>query len=147
MPSFFIGHTFYWGDWHRDSVLGPERAARISPMASALKRGMRCTSHNDAPIVPPWSMMLVWSAVNRLTRSGKVLGPEQCISVNDALKAITTSAAYQYGEEDRKGSLEVGKVADLVVLAENPFKVDPVKLRDIKILETISRGKTIYSPD
>jgi predicted amidohydrolase YtcJ len=147
MPSFYIVHTFYWGDWHRESVLGPERAARISPMASALKRGMHCTAHNDTPIVPPWSMMLVWSAVNRLTRSGKVLGPDQCISVNDALKAITTSAAYQYGEEDRKGSLEVGKVADLVVLAENPFKVDPVKLRDIKILETISRGVPIYQAD
>ena len=73
-----------------------------------------------------------------------MLGPDQCISVNEALKAITISAAYQYGEEDRKGSLEVGKVADLVVLAENPFKMDPVKLKDIQILETISRGKTIY---
>lgn len=144
MPSFYVVHTFYWGDWHRDSVLGPERAARISPMASALKRGMRCTTHNDTPVVPCWSMMLVWCAVNRLTRSGKVLGPDQCISVNEALKAITISAAYQYGEEDRKGSLEVGKVADLVVLAENPFKMDPVKLKDVQILETISRGKTIY---
>ena len=79
IPSYFSTHTFYWGDWHRDSVFGNERASRISPTSSTLKRGMPFTVHNDAPIVPPDMIRLLWSTTNRLTRSGKVLGPDQRI--------------------------------------------------------------------
>jgi len=144
IPSFFGMHTYYWGDWHRDSVLGPERAARISPAASALKRGMIYTQHHDAPVALPSSIMILASQVNRTTRSGQVLGAEQRVSVMDALKSITINAAYQYFEEKTKGSLEPGKLADFVVLDKNPIKVEPTAIWDIKVIETIKEGQTIY---
>lgn len=144
IPSFFGMHTFYWGDWHRDSVLGPERAARISPAASALKRGMIFTQHHDAPVALPSAIMIIASQVNRTTRSGKVLGPEQRVSVMNALKSITINAAYQYFEEKTKGSLESGKLADFVILDKNPLKVEPKGIKDIKVVETIKEGKSIY---
>lgn len=145
MPSFFVTHVYFWGDWHRDVVLGPERGSRISPTRSALDRGIRFTTHNDTPILPPWPMTLVWAAVVRKTRSGQVLGDDQRISVEQALRAITIDAAYQYGEEAHKGSLEPGKRADLVILSANPYDVDPQELRDLVVRETISRGETVYS--
>ena len=144
IPSFFGMHTYYWGDWHRDSVLGPERAARISPAASALKRGMIFTQHHDAPVALPSSIMILASQVNRTTRSGQVLGPEQRVSVMDALKSITIHAAYQYFEEKTKGSLEPGKLADFVILDKNPLKVEPMAIKDIQVVETIKNGKSIY---
>lgn len=144
IPSFFGMHTYYWGDWHRDSVLGQERAARISPAVSALKRGIIFTQHHDAPVAMPNSIMILASQVNRTTRSGKVLGPEQRVSIKDALKSITINAAYQYFEEGHKGSLEQGKLADLVVLDKNPLKVEPAAIKDIKVLETIKEGISIY---
>ena len=144
IPSFFGMHTYYWGDWHRDSVLGPERASRISPAASALKRGMPFTQHHDAPVALPSSIMVLFSQVNRVTRSGQVLGPEQRVSAMDAIKSITINAAYQYFEERTKGSLEPGKLADLVILDQNPLAVDPLAIKDIKVVETIKDGRTIY---
>jgi predicted amidohydrolase YtcJ len=144
IPSFFGMHTYYWGDWHRDTVLGPERASRISPAASALKRGMPFTQHHDAPVALPSSIMVLFSQVNRVTRSGEVLGPEQRVSVMDAIKSITINAAYQYFEEPTKGSLEPGKLADFVILDQNPLTVDPMKIKDIKVVETIKEGTTIY---
>ena len=147
IPSYFVAHTFFWGDWHRDSVLGPARGPRISPLASTLARGVPYTIHNDAPVVPPDMMRLVWSAVNRLTRSGQTLGEEQRISINEALKAITLYGAYQYFEEDSKGSLEAGKLADMVILSDNPLKVDPLALKDIQVMETIKEGVTVYWKD
>lgn len=144
MPSFFNDHVFYWGDYHLDSVLGPERGNRISPLRSALDRGMRFTLHQDNPVVPPNMMFTIHNAVNRQTRSGRKLGAEFAIDVLDAIKAVTINGAYQCFEEDTKGSLEVGKVADLVILAENPLLVDKAKLKDIKVLETIKEGKCIY---
>ena len=144
MPSYFASHTFFWGDWHRDSVLGRQRSARISPLASTLARGLPFTIHNDPPVVPPDMMRLVWAAVNRLTRSGQTLGEAQKISAWDALKAITINGAYQYFEEHSKGSLEPGKLADLVVLSENPLAVDPATIKDIRIIETIKEGISVY---
>ena len=144
IPSFFGMHTYYWGDWHRDSVLGPERAARISPAASALKRGMIHTQHHDAPVALPSAIMILASQVNRTTRSGQVLGAEQRVSVMAALKTITIAAAYQYFEENTKGSLEPGKLADFVILDKNPLKVESVSIKDIKVVETIKEGDVIY---
>ncbi len=144
LPSYFAAHTYFWGDWHRDSVLGPERGSRISPLASTLARGVPYTIHNDTPVVPPDMMRLVWSAVNRVTRSGQTLGEEQKISVEDALKAITINGAYQYFEEDGKGSLVAGKLADLVILSDNPLDVDPLTIKDIQVIETIKEGTTVY---
>ena len=144
IPSFFGMHTYYWGDWHRDSVLGPERAARISPAASALKRGMIYTQHHDAPVALPSAIMILASQVNRTTRSGQVLGPEQRVSVMDALKSITINAAYQYFEEKSKGTIEVGKLADFAILSDNPMTVPQKQLADLKVLETIKEDVSIY---
>jgi hypothetical protein len=144
IPSYFAAHSFYWGDWHRDSVLGLERSYRISPAASTVERDMPFTVHNDAPVVPPDMMRLVWATVNRRTRTGDILGPDQRVDVMDALRAVTVYAAYQNFEEDTKGSLEVGKYADLVILAEDPRAVEPGHLKDIKISQTVFRGKTVF---
>ncbi len=119
VPSFFAAHPFFWGDWHRLSF-GDDRAMRISPLRSALERGLPFTIHNDAPVVPPDIMRLIEIAVTRRTRSGVVLGEDQRIDFADALHAVTLGAAYQYFEEDHKGSISVGKRADLVVLERDP---------------------------
>ena len=144
IPSYFVSHTFYWGDWHESSVLGPQRAARISPLKTTLDMDVPFTLHNDAPIVPPDMMLLVWSAVTRTTRSGKTLGPEERITPRQALRAITIDAAYQYFEDDKKGSLEVGKLADITILSANPTKIPAHEIKDIQILETIKQGKTVF---
>jgi hypothetical protein len=143
-PSFFPAHIYYWGDRHRDIFLGPERAARINPLRSALDRGMVFTGHHDAPVTPASMLVPIWAAVNRITASGEVLGPEQRIPVIEALRAATINGAYQLFEEETKGSIEVGKLADFVVLSENPLQVDPMTIKDIQVLETIKEGKTIF---
>lgn len=129
-------------------MLSFQRNVSISPARDALELGSPITIHNDAPVVPPDILRLVQIAVNRETRSGYVLGPDQPIGVEEALWAVTRGAAYQYFEEDEKGSLLVGKRADLVVLAASPLAVEPGDLADIDIVETISRDRTIYqNPD
>ncbi|MDH3616908.1 MAG: amidohydrolase [Gammaproteobacteria bacterium] len=143
VPSFFSAHPFFWGDWHRESF-GDERALNISPIRWAVDRGVPFTIHNDAPIVPPDMMRLWWATVNRNTRSGFVLGADQRASVYEALNAMTLTAAWQYFEEDRKGSITAGKQADLVVLDRDPMSADPDTIKDIKVLETIARGHTVF---
>jgi predicted amidohydrolase YtcJ len=123
--------NFYWGDWHKNSVLGDERAQNISPTGWALQRDMLFTSHHDAPVTFPNAMRVYSATVNRVTRSGEVLGPEQRVSPLVGLKTQTLWAAYQYFEEKSKGSIEVGKVADLVILSNNPLTVDPLKINDM----------------
>ena len=145
VPSYFSAHTFFWGDWHRDSVLGPQRARRISPTRSTADRGMPFTVHNDAPIVPPDMIRLLWATTNRETRSGAILGPEQRLNTYEGLIAMTRDAAYQYFEEQRKGTLEAGKQADLVILSENPLTVPREELLRLEIDETWSRGQRIFS--
>ena len=143
-PSFFVSHTWYWGDAHRDIFLGPERGARISPLNSAVKRGIRFSIHLDTPVTPMSPLQAAWSAVNRQTRSGKILGPEQRVTPLQAIRAITIDAAWQEHDEKIKGSIEPGKFADFVVLDQNPLTIDPMKIRDIPILETIVGGKSVY---
>ncbi len=147
IPSFFSAHTFYWGDWHRDSVLGKERAYRISPTHSALMRGMPFTIHNDAPVVPPDSIRLLWATVNRISRSGDVIGPDQRIGIEDALRALTVNGAYQYFEENHKGSLTVGKQADLVTLSRDPLTMEPQALLELAVVETTARGSVVFQRD
>lgn len=143
-PSFFVGHVFYWGDRHRDIFLGPERASRISPLASAQRRGIRFTIHNDTPVTPVDPLLLVWCSVNRRTKDGQTLGDDQRISTFTALKAVTSDAAWQNFEEGSKGTIEVGKLADFVVLSENPLQIDPLRIRDISILETVVAGESVF---
>jgi len=143
IASYYSVHPFFWGDWHRLSF-GEERASFISPVAATAALDIPLTIHNDTPVVPPDMMRLVSITVNRLTRSGYVLGPDQRASVEQALKAITLGAAYQYFEEAEKGSITLGKRADFVVLESNPLSSEPEQLQDIAIVETFARGKSIY---
>lgn len=144
-PSFFPVHVYFWGDRHRDLFIGPERAARMDPARSARDRGLKFTLHHDAPIAGISMLKVAWAAVNRVTTSGKVLGPDERITPFEALRAITADAAWQNFEEDRKGTLETGKLADLVVLSEDPMAIDPMRIKDIRVLQTIKEGKTVYS--
>lgn len=143
-PSFFANHTYYWGDWHREVALGPQRADFISPQASAIALGLRPSIHNDSPVVPPDMMRLVWSAVNRRTQSGDILGPLERVSPFQALQQITINAAWQIHEDARKGSLRPGKLADLVVLDGNPLTVEPAQIADIKVVATFKEGTLIF---
>lgn len=143
MPSFFVAHVYYWGDVHIKN-LGRERASRISCTGSALKEGICFSFHQDSPVIMPDMLESVSIAVNRQTMDGVLLGEEERVSVMEALKAVTINAAYQYFEEEKKGSIKEGKLADLVILKQNPLKIDKKEIGTIKILETIKEGKTIY---
>lgn len=142
--SLFPMHTFYWGDWHRESVLGEERAVYISPTRDALEAGLNVTSHHDAPVTMPNSMRVLDATVNRVTRTGKILGPDQRLTPYEGLKTLTTWAAKQYFEENEKGTLTEGKLADFVIVDKNPIKIDPANIHQITILESIKEGKTVY---
>lgn len=142
-PSFFTNHAYFWGDVHVEN-LGKKRAEFLSPIVSADKLGLKYTNHSDATVTPIDPVFTLWTAVNRLSRSGKLIGSEQKASPYQALKSITSHAAYQLYEEDSKGTLEVGKVADFVVLDENPLTVKPMEIRDIKVVTTIKNGQPIY---
>ena len=144
IPSFFSLHTYYWGDWHVAQTLGEKRAEHISPTGSALRKGMIFTEHHDAPVIPPKSMMVLDATVNRTTRTGKVLGEAQKVSPYIALKTMTDWAAYQYFEEDIKGTLSTGKYGDFVVLSDNPITIDPSKIKDINVLATYKQGQLVY---
>jgi predicted amidohydrolase YtcJ len=100
--------------------------------------------HTDSPIVPPDMLRLMWTAVNRETRSGVVLGPDERAQPLDALRAVTINAARQYFEEADKGSITAGKRADFAILSANPLTVDPAAIKDIRVLATIKDGKTVY---
>lgn len=141
--SFFVAHVYHWGDTHIKNF-GIERADRISPAKDAIKYGVNYTFHQDAPVIEPNMMETVWCAVNRITKNGVHFSDNQKISTLDALKAITINGAYQYFQEDIKGSIEAGKAADFVILDRDPLKADPNDLKDIRILKTIKNGKCIF---
>ncbi len=144
MPSFFVVHTYFWGDRHCNIFLGEQRASRISPLRSALERDMVFTTHNDTAVTPIDPLLSVWAAVNRHTSGGKTLGKAQQVGVLPALRSITTWAAWQFHEEKLKGSLEPGKLADMVVLGADPTRIDPMEIRSIPILATILGGEVRY---
>jgi predicted amidohydrolase YtcJ len=146
-PSLFPMHTFYWGDWHRERTVGPVNADNISPTGWLMKRGMKFSTHHDAPVAFPDSMRVLDATVTRRSRSGDIIGPDHRVDVMTALKAMTIWPAYQHFEEDSKGSIDVGKLADLVILSADPTAVDPETLDQIKVVETIKEGKSIYVAD
>jgi hypothetical protein len=146
IPSFFSLHTYYWGDRHREIFMGPERAARMSPAGSATRMGLRFTIHCDSPVVPMEPLRLVWAAVNRISSSGESMGEAQRVSALQALRAVTIDAAYQHFEDGDKGSLEPGKLADLVILSESPLD-HPERIDEIRVLETVVGGRTVYRAD
>ena len=145
IPSLFPMHTFYWGDWHREHTVGPALVDHISPTGWAVARGMRFTTHHDAPVAFPDSMRVLDATVTRRSRSGDIIGPAQRVDVITALKAMTIWPAWQHFEEANKGSIEVGKLADFVILSQDPTAVDPEQIDQIKVSETIKEGQTIYA--
>lgn len=144
VASLFPMHTFYWGDWYK-KIIGPEKAQQISPINSALKKGLMVTSHTDAPVAFPNMMMILWTTVNRVSRSGTVMGESERLTPYQALQTITSWGAWQHREEDMKGTLKAGKLADMVVLDKNPLKVDPMTIKDIRVMETIKEGQSVYN--
>ena len=146
-PSLYPMHTFYWGDWHAESVLGHPRADFISPTHAVRQAGLMFSTHHDAPVALPSSFRVLDATVNRTTRTKKILGKDQRVDPYTALRAMTTWPAHQYFEDGSKGSLHKGKQADLIILNANPLKVPREELVDLFVIETISRGKTIYSSD
>ncbi len=142
--TFFTPHVHFWGDMHRDVLLGPDRASKIASMKSAVDRSIPYAIHNDPPVSPPNALQSMWVAVNRLTRTGEVLGPDQRITAEQALMAYTSQAATVLGIEDEVGTLEPGKYADFVVLSQNPLKVDPMKIKDIEVEATVMNGRITY---
>jgi len=143
IASLFPLHTFYWGDWHTQ-LIGDSLVQNISPVKTALKKGLDVTIHTDAPVALPNLMRVLWTAVERTSRSGKIIGPDERITPYEALKAITIWSAYQHFEEDKKGTLENGKLADLVILDKNPLKVNTEEIKDIQVLKTIKEGKIVF---
>lgn len=143
IPSFFVAHVYHWGDAHIRNF-GSRRAARISPAASASRLGIPFTFHQDAPVIKPDMPETLWCACVRRTKDGAALGPEERITAERALEAVTVNAAYQYGEEKTKGVIERGKRADFVLLDRDPRKVPPETLRDITVLRTYKEGACIF---
>ncbi|WP_422356706.1 amidohydrolase [Roseivirga pacifica] len=143
IASLFPLHTFYWGDWHKE-IIGDELGEKISPTRTALNKGLKLTIHTDAPVALPNLMRMVGISVERISRSNKEIGPKEKLTPYEALKAITDWSAYQHFEEQQKGTLEVGKLADLVILDANPLKVSEAEIKDIKVLETIKGGKSVF---
>lgn len=146
IPSFFTAHSYFWGDIHIKNF-GLERASKISPAKSALNRNLVFTFHQDTPVLMPDMFRTIWCSVNRITLNGVTIGEDEKISVLDAIKAVTINAAKQYFEDDKKGSLEKGKLADIIIIDKNPLEINPLDLYKIKILETIKSGEVLYKAD
>jgi hypothetical protein len=144
VASLYPMHTFYWGDWHKQ-IIGDSLGNITSPIKTALNKGLHVTSHTDAPVAFPNLMMILWTTVNRVSRSGAIIGAAEKLTPYEALQSITIWGAYQHFEEGTKGTLKAGKLADMVILDKNPLKVDPMTLKDIQVMETIKEGKLIYT--
>lgn len=143
IASLFPLHTFYWGDWHKQ-IIGDELGNKISPTRTALNKGLRITIHTDAPVALPNLMRMVGITVERKSRSGKLIGAGEKLTPYEALKGITEWSAYQHFEENKKGTIENGKLADLVILDKNPLKVAEKDIKNIVVLETIKEGISVY---
>ncbi|MDL2302125.1 amidohydrolase [Lachnospiraceae bacterium OttesenSCG-928-D06] len=143
IASIFVGHVYYWGEIHRRNF-GEKRGNRISPVKEAMENGLSVNLHQDTPVTKPDMLHSIWCAVNRISRDGNVIGAEQSITVYEALKAVTINAAYAYFEENTKGSISEGKYADFVILDQNPLEINKELIKDIRVLETVKKGVTIY---
>ena len=144
IPSFFVAHVYHWGEIHVKNF-GLDRAGRISPAGSALAWGIPFTFHQDSPVIPPDMLETIWCACVRRTKTGRVLGAEERIPVEAALRAVTQTAALQYGLERELGTLRPGKRADFVLLSGDPLRTPPEELKKLQVERTIQRGRTIWS--
>ncbi len=139
--NIFINHIWYWGDQHHDLTVGPERARRMEACRTAERSGVSFSIHSDANVTPLGHLHTMWCAVNRVTPSGRVLGPDERISAESALHAVTLGAAHQLHLDHEFGSIECGKTADFTVLAEDPLLVDPMAIKDIEVWGTVIGGR------
>ena len=144
IPSFFVAHVYHWGEIHVKNF-GLDRAGRISPAGSALARGIPFTFHQDSPVIPPDMLETIWCACVRRTKAGRVLGAEERIPVEAALRAVTQNAALQYGLERELGTLRPSKRADFVLLSGDPLRTPPEELKKLQVERTIRCGRTIWS--
>jgi predicted amidohydrolase YtcJ len=142
-PSFFTIHCFYFGDTHVANR-GRSQADFISPMKSARSLGLRPANHTDFNVAPLDQIFTIHTAVNRISRSGQTIGADERITPLQALEAITIDGARLYGEESKKGSIEVGKAADFAILSANPLTVPPATIETIRVEETIKDGDTVW---
>jgi hypothetical protein len=141
--NLFSNHTWYWGEQHAAYTVGPDRAARMNSARTAIDLGVPISIHTDSPVTPLDPLHVAWTAVNRVTPSGQTLGPDERISVDEALRAITMGAAYLLKMDHEVGSISPGKFADLAILEEDPYTADPMDLRDIPVWGTMLGG-TIF---
>ena len=144
IPSFFVAHVYHWGEIHVKNF-GLDRAGRISPAGSALSWCIPFTFHQDSPVIPPDMLETIWCACVRRTKAGRVLGAEERIPVEAALRAVTQNAALQYGLEKELGTLRPGKRADFVLLSGDPLRTPPEELKKLQVERTIRCGRTIWS--
>lgn len=144
--NFFANHLYYWGDAHYAQTIGPDRANRMDAAGSAQRLGIPYALHSDAPITPLNPLFTAWCAVQRETASGRVLGEHERISVDDALRAITLGAAYTLKMDHLVGSIEVGKFADFAVLDDDPARVAPARLKDVRVWGTVLGGRVFRAP-
>ncbi len=145
IPDFFANHIYYWGDRHRDRFLGPERVLDLDPVGSAYRRGLRPLLHSDCPVTPVSPLFNVQCAAARITSSGEVLNPPERVTVEQALHAVTANAAFAAFEESSKGTLQVGKLGDFVILEEDPFDVQPHEIGSIDVAVTVIGGEVEYT--
>jgi len=145
-PSYFTNHVFFWGDVHIKNV-GEKKASFISPLKTAKEMGIITSNHTDFNVTPLNPFFILWTATNRITRSGKVLGANEKVDTYTALQGLTTGPAYQFFEENRKGKIKEGMLADFVILKNNPLKQEIANLRDNEVLETVKEGKTIFKKE
>jgi len=143
VAALFSNHAFFWGDQHIQN-LGIERASFLSPLKTAIKKGVVATNHTDYGVTPLNQIFLLWTSVARESRTGQIVGPNERLTPIEGLRAITINGAYEYFEEKTKGSIEKGKLADFVILSDNLLTVPVPQIKDIQVLETIKEGKTIF---
>lgn len=143
--NLFANHIYYWGEEHAASTVGPERAERMNACRTALDSGVGLAIHSDAPITPLAPLFTAWCAVNRLSVQGRVMGPAECITVMEALRAVTLGAAWSLGLDGELGSIECGKRADFCVLAQDPLSVPPDQLKDVAVWGTVQGGRVFQA--
>lgn len=139
--NLFSNHLYYWGEQHLALTMGPERAERMDATATALREGVAFSIHSDAPVTHLGPLFTAWCAVNRQTSTGRILGPEERISVATALRAVTIGSAFTLKMDGEVGSLETGKRADMAILEDDPLTVAPSALKDIGIWGTMVGGR------
>jgi len=138
--NLFANHVYYWGDTHRTATAGPAKARRLDACGTAEQLGVPFSIHCDAPVTPLDPLFTMWCAVNRITSSGHLLGETECITAEQALRAMTIDAAHLLKMDHQVGSLAVGKQADMAVLDDDPCLVEPMAIKDIAVHATVIAG-------